>query len=197
MRRLLVLPVLFLSLFVGNPAFSTDFQKGLDAFERGDFATALREWEPLAEQGLARAQNQLGWMYELGQGVPRNYKTAVKWTTLAAEQGNADAQSNLGVMYQQGKGVPKNDKTAGKWYTLAAEQGDADAQYNLGAMYGKGHGVIQDYVRAHMWWNIAASQGGKTATESRDILTAVMTPSDISKAQDLARQCVKKNYKGC
>ena len=56
MNRLLILPVLLLTLLVGNPAFSADFQKGLDAAQSGDYATALREWEPLAEQGDARAQ---------------------------------------------------------------------------------------------------------------------------------------------
>ena len=106
---------------------SDDFQKGLDAYERGDYATALREWQPLAEQGYADAQSNLGWMYDNGQGVPQNDKTAVKWYTLAAEQGNASAQTNLGFMYRKGQGVHQNDKTAVKWYTLAAEQGYAPA----------------------------------------------------------------------
>ena len=108
MKRLLVLPVLLLSLFLGNPASSADFQKGLDAAERGDFATALREWTPLAEQGDASAQVSLGRMYEKGRGVSKNYETAVKWYTLAAKQENALAQLNLGVMYHQGKGVHQN-----------------------------------------------------------------------------------------
>ena len=53
MNRLLILPVLLLTLLVGTPAFSADFQKGLTAYKSGDYATALREWEPLAEQGGA------------------------------------------------------------------------------------------------------------------------------------------------
>ena len=56
-----------------------------------DYATALREFEPLAKQGHARAQTNLGWMYDKGLGVPQNYETAVKWYTLAAEQGYAPA----------------------------------------------------------------------------------------------------------
>ena len=56
MNRLLLLPVLLLTLLVGNPAvsadfqISADFQKGLNAAQKGDFATALREWKPLAEK---------------------------------------------------------------------------------------------------------------------------------------------------
>ena len=162
MNRLLILPVLLLTLLVGNPAFSADLQKGLNAAQRGDYATALREWTPLAEQGNARAQFNLGLMYELGRGVPQDYKTAVKW------------------------------------FTLAAKQGDARAQFNLGLMYGYGEGVLQDYVYAHMWWNIAASSGkNKKASKNKDLVAKRMTSSQIKKAQKLARECVRKNYKGC
>ena len=197
MNRLLILPVLLLTLLVGNPAFSADFQKGMDAFDREDYATALREWKPLAEQGYALAQNNLGVMYEKGQGVSQNYKTAVKWYTLAAEQGYAFAQSNLGQIYDKGEGVSQNYKTAVKWYTLAAKQGNAHAQFNLGVMYNQGEGVIQDDVYAHMWGNLGASNGNENGAKLRDLVAKKMTPADISKAQRLARECVKKNYKGC
>ena len=103
MKRILILPVLFLTLLAGTPAFSADFQKGFAAYESGDLATALREFAPLAEQGVAVVQSLLGWMYEKGQGVPQDYKTAVKWYRLAAEQGDADAQYNLGLMYNKEK----------------------------------------------------------------------------------------------
>ena len=87
--------------------------------------------------------------------------------------------------------------TAVKWYRLAAEQGNADAQYNLGNAYERGQGVIQDFVYAYMWWNIAASSGDKSATKNRDIVAKRMTPADLSTAQKLARECVRKKYKGC
>ena len=60
MRKLLVLPVLLLSLLVGNPAFSDDFQKGLTAYKNGDYETASREWNPLVKQENAEAQYNLG-----------------------------------------------------------------------------------------------------------------------------------------
>jgi uncharacterized protein len=142
-------------------ASGQDWEKGLTAAQSGDFATALREWTPLAEQG------------------------------------DALAQYNLGLMYGKGLGVTQDPKAALLWYTLAAEQGHAKAQYNLGLKYALGQGVIQDNVYAHMWWNIAASSGQKDAVENRDIAAGLMTPADISKAQDLARECVAKDYKGC
>ena len=119
---------LTLAVLLGSAgmSWSADLQKGLDAANRGDFATALREWRPLAEQGNASAQNNLGFMY----------------------------------------------------------------------VYGKG--VLQDYVRAHMWFNIAASSGGsKNSSKSRDNVAKKMTPSQVEKAQKLARECVRKRYKDC
>ena len=83
-------------------------------------------------------------------------------------------------------------------YRLAAEQGDAHAQYNLGNAYGRGQGVPQDYVYAHMWLNLAASSGeSKYASKNREKVVGRMTPSQLKKAQDLARECVRKKYKGC
>jgi len=123
MHRLLILPVLLLTLLVGTPAFSDDFQRGLTAYQSGDYATALREWTPLAEQGNASAQHKMGWMYRKGKGVPQDDKTAVKWYRLAAKQGYAGAQNNLASMYANGHGVPQDYKTAVKWFRLAAEQG--------------------------------------------------------------------------
>ena len=162
-----------------------------------DDKIAVKWYTLAAEQGDVRAQTILGLMYSNGEGVPRDDKIAVKWYTLAAEQGNADAQAFLGSTYSNGQGVPRNDKIAVKWYTLAAEQGNTFAQSNLGGMYALGKGVIQDNVYAHMWWNIAASSGDKNAVKNRDIIVKEMTPADISAAQKLARECVRKKYKGC
>ena len=160
MRNLTATFCLTIAVLLGSAGmgWSADYQKGQTAYDSGDYATALREWTPLAKQGNAFAQTNLGWMYRNGDGVPQDYKTAVKW------------------------------------YRLAAEQGDAGAQYNLGTMYGA---VLLDYVYAHMWWNIAALQGHEGATEYRDTIAERMTPSQIERAQDRARECVAKNYKGC
>ena len=76
------------------------------------------------EQGHARAKHHLGVMYSLGQGVPQNYKTALKWYTLAAEQGNAGAQYNLGQMYYNGQGVPQDNVYAHMWWNVVASNGD-------------------------------------------------------------------------
>lgn len=188
---------LLLSIALSPLSWSADYLKGLTAAQNGDFATALREWTPLAEQGNVLAQYNLGVFYSKGRGVPQDFKTAVEWYTRAAEQGHVSAQFNLGLMYHTGQKVPQDSKTAVKWYTRAAEQGQGDAQSNLAYMYANGRGVIQDLVYAHMWWNIAASNGNGKAIENRNKVAEGMTTEQIAEAQKLARECIAKNYRGC
>ena len=178
-------------------AVAADFSKGLQAAQSGDFKTALAVWTPLAEQGNAMAQFNLGHMYANGYGVPENDKTAVKWFTKAAEQELAEGQFNLGAMYDFGDGVPENDKTAVKWYTLAAEQGYAIAQRYLGAMYDFGDGVPRNDKTAVKWYTLASYNGNEVARENKDKVTKQMTPADISTAQDMSSRCLENNYRDC
>jgi TPR repeat protein len=135
------------------------FKEGLSAYLQGDYAKALKEWQPLAEQGDADAQFSLGVMYANGQGVPQDDKEALNWYRKAAEQGVAGAQFNLGLMYKNGQGVPQDYKEAANWYRKAAEQGVAGAQNNLGRMYAFGQGVPKDHKEAANWYRKAAEQG--------------------------------------
>ena len=84
MLRILTLAIALFVLPAVN-ASAQDFDKGFAAYQSGDWATALREWTPLAEQGRADAQYNLGLIYDKGWGVPQDYKAAVKWYRLAAE----------------------------------------------------------------------------------------------------------------
>ena len=99
-----------------------EFNAGFAAYEQGDYATALREWRPLAEQGNANAQYNLGFMYINGLGIPQDYAEAAKWFRKAAEQGYAGAQYNLGLMYGNGEGVPLDYAKAHMWFNLAASR---------------------------------------------------------------------------
>ena len=105
------------------PAWA-DYKAGEDAYNRGDYATAVHEWRPLAEQGDASAQVNLGTLYVNGQGVSEDYQQALYWFRLAAKQGNAMALTKLGLMYEHGKGVPLDVVLAQKWYILGAANGD-------------------------------------------------------------------------
>ncbi len=92
---------------------------GVEGYDRGDYATALKELKPLADQGLAEAQFQLGMMYQYGRGLPKDLGKAANWVRLAAEQGHTEAQTHLGLMYENGIGVPKNYEEAERWLRLA------------------------------------------------------------------------------
>ena len=168
MKRFVALCIVAVA-FATAPAFG-GWDEGLDAYDKGNYKTALRELRPLAEQGDVDAQFYLGLMYIGGDGVPQDYKQAVKW------------------------------------FRLSAEQGDIAGQYTMGGLYNNGQGVPQDYVLAHMWYNIAASNNAassgafeedKLYEELRDSVAEKMTPAQIEKAQDLARECLAKDYKGC
>jgi uncharacterized protein len=135
-------------------------EKGRNAAQRGDFATAFERLRALAEQGDAAAQNKLGMAYELGDdSVPQAYAVAVTWYRKAADQGDARAQNNLGEMYEKGKGVQEDYAAAVSWYRKAADQGDIGAQNKLGEMYERSEGVPQDYATALSWYRKAADQG--------------------------------------
>ena len=69
----------------------SSFQAGLDAYERGDYDTALKEFRPLAEQGDPLAQSYLGGMYAEGEGLPKDYVLAHMWMNLAAAKGVQEA----------------------------------------------------------------------------------------------------------
>ena len=176
-----------LAVLLGTPlAAEQTLDEAVAAYERRDYATAIRGFRVHAEQGLASAQYNLGLMYAKGQGVTENDAEAVEWFRKAAEQGDASAQYNLGVMYAKGQGVPENDAEAVKWYRLAAEQGDAKAQNSLGLRYAIGAGVPEDYVLAYAWLNLAAAQGNKNAIEAKDVIRPGMTANQIVRAQELS-----------
>ena len=192
MRRIAATLTVVALLFSAGSAWA-DFDDGLAAYQRGDYATALQEWRPLAEQGDALAQQYLGNMYATGRGVPENDAEAVKWYGKAAAQGHASAQFSLGLMYFNGEGVTENDAEAVKWFRKAAEQGYALAQKNLGVMYVTGEGVPVNNVKAYMWWALAKAQGDEGAAGNLDIIKEQMTPADISKAQALVDEWWEKH----
>ena len=188
-----------LALVLAVPAWA-DFEDGLAAFYFRDYATALLEWRPLAEQGHGKAQNNLGLMYAKGRGVTQDFTASVKWYRLSAEQGYATAQYNLGLMYDTSQGVPQDYAEAAKWYRKAADQGHTKAQLNLGFMYERAKGAPHDYVQAYMLLDLTAvgtspGEDRDAAVKVRDIIEKRMTPAEVAEAQKLAREWLEKHQK--
>ena len=144
-------------------AHAGPWQDAQSADARGDYATELSILQPMADQGDATAQYNLGNMYENGHGVERSNHAALVWYRKAADQGDLNSSVNIGVHYATGQGVPQDYEQAVLWFRKAAIAGNATAQLNLGKMYEKGQGVAQDYMHAIKWYQRAAYQGNAIA----------------------------------
>jgi TPR repeat protein len=136
-----------------------DINSANASLAQGDYAAASAEFLRLAEDGDAKAQAHLGYMYYVGEGVQQDYAQAIKWYRKAAVQGDKDAQYNLAVAYAFGEGTKQDYKEAAIWYRRAAEQNHAIAQYSLGISYSYGEGVKQDSAEAVKWFERSAEQG--------------------------------------
>ena len=90
------------------------------AYDRANYATALKVWLPQAEAGDAKAQTYVGEIFEKGLGTASDYDAAAEWYRKAAEQNYAPAQVNLGSLYERGLGVPRDPQQAVSWYRRAS-----------------------------------------------------------------------------
>jgi len=104
---------------------ASDFNTGLEAYKKGDFVGAAKEWRTVAEAGSAAAQYNLALLYVDGKGVPLDYGEAANWFRRAAEQDYEPAQHNLGAMYGSGQGVKRDYIQAYKWLNLCAAKGNS------------------------------------------------------------------------
>lgn len=161
-------------------AWSGDFKKGWDAYSAGDYATALSEWQELADSGDANAAYGMGLMYGNGFGVDMLDDQAIKYYTAAADQGHADAQFNLAVMIQNGWGVPQSDEKANEWYLLAANQGVTAAQISLGRYFSMDFLESFDPVEAYMWFSLAEDAGDIDAASKREFMESRMTAEQVA-----------------
>ena len=155
------------------------------------FIIPLRQLVPLAKQGTAAAQCNIGLKHALGEGMAQDPKTALKWFRRSAENGYAHAQYLLGEMYFWGAFVPKNYKKAMKWYQLAAKQGHAEAQCQTGLQYScnipgsKNHETaLKNYEAALKWYRLGAKQGHVRSQYDLNLMCALLReglPQDLTK----------------
>jgi uncharacterized protein len=115
------------ALLLPSRAHAQSVDAAQTSLKRGDPAAALTVLQPLAEQGNAAAQFQLGLIHDNGRGVTRDHAEALKLYRLAAVQGNAGAQRHLGELYFDGMGVAQDTARAYLWLHLAAGAGDKRA----------------------------------------------------------------------
>jgi uncharacterized protein len=174
----------FMVLLYTGFCSGADLKSAKHAYEQKDYATALKEFTPLAEQGNAEAQVNLGRMYLMGQGVLKDTDQAIKLFNASAAQGNADAQFFLGSFYL----LPHADIALGlKWLRLSAEQGNQDAQLFLGKAYLDGNEVLpRDPVQADMWLRLAADKNLEFYQNELRAAERQMTAGQVAKGKALA-----------
>ncbi len=98
--------------------------KGLKLLEKEEYIDAFRCLLPLAEKGNPEAQANIGLMYQMGVGIDRDIRSAVKWLSVAAENGRGDAAHNLGTLYLTCEPeLPISQEKSKYWYNKAKELG--------------------------------------------------------------------------
>ena len=157
-------------LLVSLSTAQAGFDEAAAAVNEGKFAVAFKEFSILAEQGDARAQQALAWMYYEGQGREPDYDKAVYWYRKAADQDNITAQINLAQMYAYGKGTAQDFTEAARWWKKLAEQGDAKSQAALAGLYYQGAGLERDFKEAARLWHEAAQQGNVEAQRNLGLM---------------------------
>ncbi|MDA0706678.1 MAG: tetratricopeptide repeat protein [Proteobacteria bacterium] len=170
-------------LAVAALAWSADLEKGLAAYDVGDYETSLAECQPLADAGDPAAQFCVGRLYANGFGVTMDDALALQWYGAAAAQGHSEAQFNLAVFTENGWGVAMDSVEATKWYRLAAGQGFVQAQSTLAKNFQFGRGVDKDFVEAYKWYAVADQGGDFAAQTGLDEVAAEISPEQLAEAK--------------
>ena len=136
-----------------------------------DYKKAFEWYQKAAEQGHVKAQNNLGLMYQTGQGTSKDIQKAIYWYEKAVEQGNVKAHVNLGHVFYFARGsVEQNYERAHELYQRASEEGDVEAKYKLGVMYYYGRGVDIDYQKALEYFSYAIDKNHSVAYQALAVM---------------------------
>ncbi len=141
-------------VILGQPA-AADTKAGVDAWTRGDFGAAVKEWQAQAARGDGDAVFNLGQAYRLGKGVKQDLGRAEQLFGQAAGMGHLQAADNYGLLLFQ-----RGERTKALPYLrTAADRGDPRAQYLLGIAHFNGDLMPKDWVRAYALVTLAQQQG--------------------------------------
>jgi TPR repeat protein len=193
MTRILFL-ILALSLFAAAPA-RADFDAGKRAYDKKDWAEAIRELRPLAEQGDDRALLLLGHMYNDGRGVIKDRAEALELYHKAAQADNTNSMVVIAAMHQAGLGVPKNPSLAQQWFQYAAEMGNQPAAFFNGIALFRGDtggGALKQDLQASYKWLLVAARDktypkvAKAAEETARAISGRLKGSEIDAARKAA-----------
>jgi cell division septation protein DedD len=183
MRNLILAAAATVAALGAVPA-AADVKAGVDAWSRGDYATAIDQWRPLAIAGDADAQFNLAQAYKLGRGVTLDPALAESWFRKAALQGHVQAQDNYGLaLFQANK---KAD--ALPWLEKSVARGEPRTQLVLGTMLFNGDAVPRDYPRAYALMSRASTSGLQSASQTLAQMDQYISPEDRQRGTALAER---------
>ena len=140
------------------------FQKGVDAYDLGQYHYCDDYWFPLARAGDPMATYNMGILFHTGRGVRQDIEEAALYYEMAAKQGVTSANLMLGILYLKGHPLPRDMKKAKFFFGRAAQAGDSAAQYNMGLLYEYGIGLEPDKDKAWRYYHSAAVSGHPKAS---------------------------------
>lgn len=159
-----------------------DLNAGFEAWNRGDYTAAVREWRDLAAAGNADAQYNMAQAYRQGKGVPKNEKQAEILLAKAAAQGHVKATDNYGLMlFQSGR-----REEAMPYVMAASKRGAPWAQYLIGIGHFNGDLVEKDWVRAYALMTLSGSAGYQHAAPALKQMDDFIPLEQRQQAQVLA-----------
>ena len=170
-------------IVISAPALA-DVKAGVDAWGRGDFATAINEWRGPADAGDADAQFNLAQAYKLGRGVPQDLVQAEKWYKSAADQGHLQANDNYGLILFQNN----RREEALPYLQASSDRGEPRAQYVLGTGHFNGDFVEKDWIKAYALMTRASAQALPQATSNLAQMDRFIPVEDRRRAIELAGQ---------
>jgi TPR repeat protein len=199
--RLIFAAALAAALMLGAPGIGraqddSDSDPGSTAFNNGDFATAMKDWQMKAATGDPEAMTNIGTLYNLGLGTHKDLNEAGKWYEKAAQLGFVSAQFNLANLYYNGGGFPHDLKQAVRWYTAAAQGGHLTAQFYLAQMYETGDGVEQSQDKALQWYQKAADKELPDAQYAlgKKLIFGDGVTADPNKGSDLVLKAAEQRF---
>lgn len=138
--------IILLSMILLTTSFSKDlFEFGLEAYNKGEFDKAAKQWQKACDDNVARACHNLGFLYEDARGVKQDYHKAAELYKRSCNGGFAGSCLNLGALYIKGQGIGQDYIKAINLYKKACDGDIAEACHNLGVLYALGKGINQDY----------------------------------------------------
>ncbi len=173
-----------------------DFRTGDVAYRKGDYLEAYYQWLPLANQGHAPSQLNLGLLLVSQRVEVADDMGAVAWFERAAKQNYAPAYYNLGILYRDGREVKTNKKRAIELFRTAADLGNSFGEFALGLAYLNGDGVEPDKDEGLTWLRLAAEHGNSLAMYELGQLYELgrMVEKDIGLAMSLYRVAAKSEH---